>query len=229
MSMTVAKAAEHLGVTPRQVQRLVAAGVIPAQRGVGDSWLLDSHAVRERMLLGVKQGRRWNQATAWAAIELLSGGTTERLQGSALSRLRRSLWGITVQDFVCQAQGRSRSVRVVQTRRRRSDLSSELQLTGASALEDPDLARAFGLTPGAAAILEGYLVESAWEHIRERYGLVPDVDGDVLIHLTGGDQPDVTRLVVALDLYIRGSAREQSAALSVLSGHLQEGAGQRAH
>lgn len=226
MSMTVAEAAKHLGVTPRQVQRLVAAHEIGAQRGVGESWMLDASAVRERAFLGVRQGRTWNQATAWAAMELLADGSTARLQGSAASRLRRSLRGITARDFVWQAKGRSRPVRVVQTRRRREALGRELQLTGASAMEDPAMARELGLTSGPAAILEGYLVESAWGHVAERYGLVPDVDGDVLIHRTAEKRPAVTPLVVAVDLYVRGSARERSSALSVLNEYLQEGAGQ---
>lgn len=220
MAMSVAEAANHLNVTPRQVQRLVAAGDLPAQRGVGDSWMLDGSAVRERARLGVGPGRTWNPSTAWAAMDLVATGSTARLRGSALSRLRRSMRSMSAEEFVRQAQGRSQARRVSQTRRRREALSGELRLTGASALADPNLARSLGLTPGVATDLEGYLVQSEWEHIAERYGLVPDVDGDVLIHVAGVEQPKITPLVVAVDLCLRGSVRERSSALSVLSRYL---------
>lgn len=223
MAMTVAESAQILGVTPRQVQRLVSAAEIPAERGVGDSWMLDGGAVRERARLGVKRGRIWNQATAWAAIELVGTGSTNRLDGSVLSRLRRSLKTLNAQDFARQAQGRSRTVRMTQTRKRREALSQQLQLTGSAALSDPSLSKQFGLTPGGAKTLEGYLSESAWERVITQYGLIPDVDGDVLLHVTDVAPPRVTPVLVALDLYARGSTRELAAALSVLDQYLNVG------
>lgn len=147
-AMSVVEAANHLNVTPRQVQRLVATGDLLAQRGVGDSWMLDGSAVRERARLGVGPGRTWNPRTAWAAMELVATGSTTRVHGSALSRLRRSVRSMSAEEFVRQAQGRSQTRRVNQTRRRREALGGELRLTGAPALVDPNLARSLGLTPG---------------------------------------------------------------------------------
>ncbi|MGL5857722.1 MAG: hypothetical protein ACRC35_04825 [Angustibacter sp.] len=204
----------------RQAQRLAQLGRLHAVRRVGGVVLVDSTSVLAARRTGRGPGRRWSPTTVWAAVELLENGRTDRLSGSMLSRLRGRLQRTDVDEFVRLASHRATTVRCVQTRRGREALSQAMQLSGVSRLADPGVAARFALTADRGTQVEGYVLREAWPAVRERFGLLDDAEGDVVVRVSAQRVPDVLA-TVALDLVERGSARESAAGGAYLGGLLQ--------
>lgn len=218
MEITVREAAARLGVSERQVQRLARAGRLQIVRRVGSTYLLDDSGM-ERSAAATR-GRIWAPVTAWAAIDLLQTGSTDRLHGSALSRLRRRLRECDAKDLTRLAAGRAQIWRGTQTRRSRDSLRAEVALSGESLLTDEQVARQFGLVAGDSGRTEGYVTNDRWPQVRARFGLEADADGEVLVHVTS-EAPRVGAVLCALDLAERWSARERMAGLRWLDERLQ--------
>jgi len=68
--LSVADAADELGVGERQVRRLVQAGVLPAER-LGDVWLVSRAAVRDRARAIPAAGRPLSAPMAWAVLTVV--------------------------------------------------------------------------------------------------------------------------------------------------------------
>lgn len=220
MEMTLREAAEELGVTPREAQRLAAAGRLQITRRIGRTVLVDDSSVVSRGRQPGGRGRRWSQTTAWAALELLDLGVTDRLTGSSLSRLRRRLRAMTVEEMIRAAGDRCLAWRAVQTRRSPRDLAAELMPTGESALSSSTTAQSFGLSASPEPRIEGYALQEQREGLERRYGLVADADGEVTLRLVD-TSVRVTESVIALDLIDRGGTREEAAGREMLARRLQ--------
>ena len=220
MEMTLAQAAQELGISVREAQRLARAGHLQVVRRIGRSVLVDDGSVMARSHSQPSRGRRWSAETVWAVMELLDTGATLRLSGSSRSRLKKRLRGMDAESFVRLAVDRATSVRMIQTRRRPEDLRSRVLLTGRSASTDPVRAKRLGLTPTVWDGIEGYVRATEIDALQERFGLVGDADGEVLLRVaqTG---VEVTDSVIALDLVDRGSTRERSAGLECLEAALR--------
>lgn len=67
--------------------------------------------------------------------------------------------------------------------------------------------------------IEGYVRATEIEALQERFGLVEDADGEVLLRVVQTGIA-VTDSVIALDLVDRGSTRERSAGLECLEAAL---------
>lgn len=219
MEMTLTQAAQELGVSVREAQRLARAEQLQVVRRIGRSMLVDDGSVMARSRSQPSRGRRWSAETVWAALELLDTGATLRLSASSRSRLKRRLGEMDAESFVRTAADRATSLRMIQTRRRPEDLRSRVLLTGRSASTDPVQAKRLGLTPMASDGIEGYVRATEIDALRERFGLVEDADGEVLLRVvqTG---ITITDSVIALDLVDRGSTRERSAGLECLEAAL---------
>lgn len=218
MEVTVREAASRLGVSERQVQRLASSGRLQVVRRVGSTLLLDDTGLARAG--AASAGRIWAPTTAWAAIDLLELGSTDRLRGSALSRLRRRLGACDASELVRLTGDRAFRWRGTQTRRSRRRLQSELALSGVSLLEDAGIAQQFGLVRGDQGRVEGYVTLDRWSAVTERFGLEADGEGEVLVHVT--DQtPTVGLITCALDLAESGSTRERSAVLRLLAERLE--------
>ena len=215
MEVTLADAARRLGVTPRQAQRLAREGRLQEVRRVGNTVLVDDSSLTALSRASRGAGRRWEAKTAWAAIELLETGATQRLRGTTLSRLTSKVRSLTVEEFVRLASQRATTYRCQQSRRSEAALREALLLSGVSRLTDPGVAEHFALAPLAGSLMEVYVLTAEWPSHRERFGLVADAEGDVLIHVTT-IEPVLGLVATALDLAERGSARERSAAVRVL-------------
>ena len=105
MWITTAEAARILGISTRQVRRLVALGSLrEAARGL----LVEPDIRRE---LSRRQGavlrRPLDHDTAWAAIDLLSGGGASFIGDRQRSRLRQRLRASTVEDVVTMTRRRA--------------------------------------------------------------------------------------------------------------------------
>ncbi|MGJ9426864.1 helix-turn-helix domain-containing protein [Nesterenkonia halotolerans] len=215
MEITLNEAAARLGVTPRQVQRLANEGKLQVVRQVGRSILVDAREIHQRQRVGARRGRRWNGATAWAAIEILETGSTARVSGSTLSRLQKRLMGIPPEELVRLCAGRAQVQRLMQTRRRPAMLEGALLPTGRSSLKSSEISQSFGLAGGTSALIEGYVRRTEQDVIRDRYGLEPHAEGSVFL-LVCDDEPLSSMTTVALDLCERGTTRERSAAQTAL-------------
>lgn len=214
MELTLAEAAARLGVTPRQAQRLAEACRLQVVRRVGRVQLVEDTAVAQ-LAREARSTRRWSPATAWAAIELLEHGRTERVTGSTASRLRRRLPTPSVEELVHLAADRAQTLRLTQTRRRPAALEEALVLSGRSALATPAVAARLGLTAGDVGLVSGYLHRKDLPAVLERFGLMTDAEGEVFLHVT--DHPPVDSLLTtALDLAERGTTRERAAARALL-------------
>ena len=80
----VADAASQLGVSPRRVHQMVAAGRLDGLR-IGRSWVLDRADVQRIALSRPESGRPWNPSSAWTVLALASGNP---VIGSPVERSR---------------------------------------------------------------------------------------------------------------------------------------------
>ncbi len=225
MEVTLHHAAEQLGVSVRQAQRLAAAGTLDVTRWVGRTALVDSDSVLAAGRTSDGAGRRWAARTAWAAFDLLETGQTDRLAGSQLSRLRSQLRTIDVDRLVHLASRRAVTRRYTQTRRNQEQLEAIVALSGTSllgrALVDlggtsaVSVAGRLGLAESARSGVEGYVDASSAEEVVRAFGLVADGEGSVVLRVS--DEPvTVGWVTTCLDLAERGGTREASAARSML-------------
>lgn len=224
MELTLTEAASRLGVSVRQAQRLAQDGRLQVVRRVGRNVIVEDSGVLRRRRVSTQRGRRWNATTAWAAIDLLDHGRTDRITGSTLTRLKSRLGQVSVEEFARLAADRAETRRMTQTRRRAEALKQSLALTGRSALDDPSTAAHFGLAGGGTELVEGYSLRPELEALSLRFGLEADADGEVFLHLTDED-PVSSPITTALDLYERGTTRERSAAEKTLRAALDRYAG----
>ena len=221
MEVTLALAAQRLHVSAREAQRLAAAGQLNVVRQVGRTFLVDDAAVIALERRQRHPGRTWDANTAWAAIELLDHGSTSRLSGSTLSRLRRRLRQLDVPDLVRLASRRASVVRCGQARRSTERLKKQLVLGGVSALDDSETAERFGLVSAPSARVEGYVQRPRWSTLQEDFGLDADAEGQAVIRIADV-APFGSDVTTALDLVERGSTRERSAAERLLHSALSK-------
>jgi excisionase family DNA binding protein len=73
--ISVAEAAERLGIGEQRVRSLAASGQLPARR-LGHAWAVDSAAVDARTK-GARRGRPLSARSAWALLLLLDGRSDE--------------------------------------------------------------------------------------------------------------------------------------------------------
>jgi hypothetical protein len=206
MSMLgVTEAAERLGVSTRQVQRLVASGELShVARGYVDASSVDR-------LLAVRSGgrtRAWSEETAWGAVALLSGLDASWLGESQRSRLRRRLREISVEELVARARDRA----VV---RRYAGHRSAVGRVRAATVSTHVAARRLGLADANA--VDVYLSADTVDEVARGHGLVADAGGAFTLRATTMDMEVVANVVragdvlAALDLAESLDVRERSA------------------
>lgn len=107
MQLSTAEAAGRLGVSDRQVRRLVQRGELPAT-WIGGRLVLDSADVDRRIARAPDRGRPFASRTAWAALWEISGERVSWLQSSEGSRLRRWLRHATPEPLALATRERAR-------------------------------------------------------------------------------------------------------------------------
>ncbi|WP_141397284.1 hypothetical protein [Mobilicoccus massiliensis] len=210
-------AASQLRVSEVQVRDYIDAGLLAADRTLGGAWDVDTLSLRA-LERARGRGRRWSEATAWAALDLLGRGGTDRLAGSQLSRLRAVLRSIDVPRLAYLAEGRGASYRLHRLNGAVGGLRERVEVSGASAL-DARRRSVFGLTDAAAPVLIAYVRSADADEIAAAFALEPAADGELLFRLA--ERPDANDAVVALDLYAYGDTRESSAGRAWLEGALR--------
>src|SRR5665647_744281 len=106
--MTTRDAAGRLGISQRQVQRLIAAGRLPSTRTAGDAWVVEALAVNAMTRARPDRGRPWSPATAWAALWRLSGLEVDWLDRRTTSRLTARLKSISPEELLHATRRRAR-------------------------------------------------------------------------------------------------------------------------
>jgi excisionase family DNA binding protein len=220
--LTVAEAAERLGVEAEQVRRLIRAGKLPARR-VGRTIVLDEDAVDGRARLPITAGRALAPRTAWAALWLLSGQDVDWLPPADRSRLVTRLRGYDAERLVAASRGRAErhELRVLPAYRQRALATEGVCPSGLTA------AAAVGADIVATdSVDEAYCTAGTLAALRRDLGLsqrgeanlvlrVPRYDG---LSLTGRAHMPVA--VVAVDLAESSDVRTRRAGLDLLAAAL---------
>lgn len=212
MELTVPTVAQALGVTDRRVQRMVRDGDLQRVREVGRSVMISGESVRRQAILrrsGV--GRAWAPKTAWAAIDLLSTGTSSRLSASETSRLKNRILSMSAAQLSAATRARNTlrfylgAVETVPT------IVGDVVPTGLSFLTDQAGASAFGLSANVG-VGEVYVRRSMAETLDAQ--LMPSDHqgsaGRVCVRLVD-ELPSPSEFLVALDLMDSVDTRIRSA------------------
>src|ERR1019366_6189875 len=102
--MEVRDAARQLGVSDRQLRKLVASGQLVALgRGLVDARSVWHYQAQQ----GVHRERTWAEPTAWAALDMLTGGSAEWLGKTQRSRLKARLDGLLASDLLSRTRNRA--------------------------------------------------------------------------------------------------------------------------
>lgn len=196
MTLNVTLAAQHLGITGRQVRRAIDEGSLQAER-VGSSYI-----IHPRQVLAFDRirhsGRHWNVETQDAALSYLSNQPIVGLTSSEKSRLKSRIEESELSSLVGQIMRGRFTLR-------RGTPAETSALPAASVLSEMGLSQ-----HGNLSIL---VHENPTARARELH-LALDQGGEVvLIHGLAQHQ----KILEACALYIFGDAREHSASRAWLN------------
>lgn len=226
-TMTTSEAAQLLGVSARQVQRLTERGTIRRIASVGRTALLDAHSVLSLAQHGGPgRGRRWHDTTVWAALALLDNRETGwPPDPSRRWHLRNRLAGMSVEDLIRVARSRATVLRFRASASFLESVAERVTRTGLSALSDQRLAKELGLAVARAEGVDGYLSRDQLDELISRFHLVEDPAGNVTLRVAADEAPlhpgdPVDASVLALDLAESLDPRQRAAGTRYLSQHL---------
>lgn len=221
--MTTKDAATTLGTDVKTVRAWVHSGRLPLAGRAGRNFLLDPASVQRLAGYSRRRGPGWGRKTAWAAINLLSGGGAEWLIPQNRSRLRTALRNSTMDAARMHALARNRST-VHRYRGHRSVtdvLAGKVVSTGTAAVAgNQNAALRFGLASGHRHV-DGYVGVGATESLTKAFALTPDPAGDIVLreadlkYIPAADVAPAA--AIALDLMDSLSTRERSAGERVLN------------
>jgi len=220
--MTTAVAAERLGVSQRQVQRLIGARELPATRTAGDAWLVEVLAVNAMARTRPTRGRPWSPATAWAALWRVSGLEVDWLDRRTRRRLDDRLASIDAEELVHATRRRAVIRRYRASETFIADLEGLVICTGVRATEPST----FGLEQNHGPV-DGYCTSEVATRLARDFHFAEDPRGNVTLRvaavpsaaLEGRDSVPVA--VIAADLAESLEVRERSAGLRVLKDLLR--------
>lgn len=182
--LTIGETASTLGVSTRHARRLADSGAVTRiARGLVDRSSVD------RYLQSQRQGRTraWAEHTAWGAVAILSGQSTDWLGATQASRLRSTLREINdVDELLTRMRDRERvhtfeAHRAALPRLRALIVSTNLSL--------------LGITDAVDDSVDGYLTEADLDDLVRTLGLRAATSGAVVVRTTGFDFARVRDLV----------------------------------
>ena len=220
--MTTADAAGMLRISQRQVQRMIAAGRLPATRTAGDAWVVDALAVNAMARARPDRGRPWSPAAAWAALWRLSGLEVDWLDRRTTSRLTARLESIGAEELLHATRRRAVVRRYRVSESFAAEFRTAVVLSGTSAMT----AATFGIEADSTS-LDGYCDSEALTRIVHDFHLVDDARGNATLRAAAlrslpiHGRKSMPVAVVAADLAESLEARERSAGLRVLEDLLR--------
>lgn len=223
-ALTVAEAAEVLGVSPRDVQLLARSGALVTLGNAGRTLLLDAFSVRARAAHGSFRGRPWNERNVWQGLAVLGHTSVpDSPSGERLAKLRSQLRAELLREFEQWPAKTTTRAEVSRWRCVASYLPvlrGRIAITGSSAIAtDPDTARRFGLAAGGALAesVDGYTTDTA--SLAAKLYLTPDPRGNVTLRQTrfAPPPPRADDATIALDLAESLDSRLRRAGLDKLA------------
>jgi len=217
MTVSTEAAAERLGVSRRQVQRLITSGELPAQRTAGDAWLVDALALNALTRGRPVRGRPWAEATAWAALWQLSGPDATWLEPRAAARLTARLEHMSPDMLAHACRRRAAAHRFRASESFLDALRERVVLTGPSATSVAD----FDMDADSRRV-DGYCSHSSLDDLIAQFHLATDEHGNVTLRVVETradlllDRRAMPIAVVAADLLESNEPRERAAGLRVL-------------
>lgn len=217
-SLTVAQAAERLGVTAQRVRVLIADGELSASRFVG-RWAIDPTSVERRMLLGRTTGRNFTLPHAWGVLFLADGLSAPWLNPVERSKLKALL---AAQGLAVLRPRLGRRAARLAFRAHPSDLARiaaepGLMLTGASA------SPRHGQGIIDSGYLEAYVRQGTASRLKKRYALGPSENPNVILRVmdpcpaTFPTLPQAPTPAVAIDLLDDPEPRAQEVGGALLA------------
>ncbi|MEW6582932.1 MAG: helix-turn-helix domain-containing protein [Actinomycetota bacterium] len=216
MDVSVRRAAEMLGLSPRTVRALIADGRLPARRIDDRQWIVDSDDARRLLGRARPPGRPLSPRSAWAILALAEGIAPKGLSASEMGRARRRLASLAAMPPRALA-GRA----AVHRFRAHSGVLGRIA-------DDDRLVRAgvtgalnYGADVIALELIEGYVRPGDLDPLAAAYALQVASEGreNVILRVPIGNWPFeggarvAPRAVVAVDLIDSGDDR------SVRAGH----------
>jgi excisionase family DNA binding protein len=212
--ISVSEAARTLKLSPARVRAMASQGQLPAAK-IGDRWLVERSAVKQRQRKKAFRGRRFTPRNAWALLLLASGEDTPKLDPSVRSRLRRALALEGLAALAPRLQDRSRVSmhkahpgEIPYVLEDRSLMPSGISAAGSMGI---------GLLANREA--DGYIAQSQLQSFIDEHALSPGgIDGNVRLRVVPDDvwQDLAGRSVappaaVALDLADEPDPRSEAA------------------
>jgi len=220
--VTTAVAAGRLGVSQRQVQRIIEAGELPATRTAGDAWVVDALAVNAMARTRPARGRPWSPVTAWAALWRVSGLEVDWLDRRTMRRLDDRLASIDAQELVHATRRRAVIRRYRASESFLTALDALVIRTGVRAMEPSR----FGMDQDLGRV-DGYCTSEEGDRLARDFHLAEDPRGNTTIRVADvpsavlEDRDVMPVAVVAADLAESLEVRERSAGLRVLGDLLR--------
>jgi excisionase family DNA binding protein len=178
--LSVAEAAQRLGVSERRVRQLLDAGEL-AVGWVGPYRVIDEASVRRRASSRPGAGRPLGQPLAWIVIDVLShpGSAAARPKDR---RLRHRLRRVLVEEHSVAEWALLLRRRAVQHRYwGHPGIVSDLRVDRRVSSGGARAAAAHGLDVSVVDDVGGYVDHAALHEIEQDFALEPDVRGDVLL------------------------------------------------
>lgn len=228
--VSVAEAAEMLGVHPQRVHQRIREGSLPGEK-IGNQWVIEMEDLR-RMRHHPGPGRPLSSKSAWALVAVAAGDqAASGLSPSARSRARSRLRSLLV--HASSAELDEAAAHIVNALRNRA----ERDLFAASPRDLPDLREDNRLHPSGVSlpesnlsfgdVAEGYVSSEDLNAFVEDYLLspAPRSRANVILHVPPSEDPiaaaldDVVRspLALAADLAEHDGVREKSEAIRSLA------------
>ncbi|WP_420622438.1 helix-turn-helix domain-containing protein [Candidatus Poriferisodalis sp.] len=214
----VAETAAQLGVSPRRVHQMVAAGQLGGHR-IGRSWVLDRAEIQRFARARPESGRPWSPSSAWNVLALAN---RDAVRGSPVDRSRaKKRLQIGLEPLAKRLSSRAQSRWFYAHPGVRSEMLSHPSLvaSGVSAVSDHHV----DLVVSDQS--EAYVPESRVAELADRFALDADSDRpNVRLRVVNDDdwpfeagQRVAPAPVVAVDLLESEDERSQRAARELLA------------
>jgi excisionase family DNA binding protein len=229
MSLSVAEAAERLGVHRSRVEQMLWAGQLSGRKS-GRLWLVDDESVADARVHPSVSGRPMAPGRAWALLDLLDGGSAPWLAPVARSQVRAKLSELGAADASqWRALLRARA-RVVQVRVHPSAINRVVKSLGGDVVVGGS-ARAIELGADIVdldPLPELYVRSERWPEVARRWHMHEVAsNANLRVHLPRdvwifGSRAEAPPAPIAADLLESAEPRSVEAGLVMLRGLLRQ-------